>query len=369
MADTPIPAGDLPIVVPGSTDYTVGTQLGNARRFQVSEIVALAVAGAPVRGDPAKKYRTFGGVIRQTSGGAGWAFIDDSGHTPIGLTSLTENVNGTLTVTTSFTALDVGTVAITPDEDYAAAGLTVGASVTDHSQILSFFAPFEARLSGTAVAWGNYISTTGALFGVDVTNAGVDGTVVFTHPSITHVDSAGPAILVENYRPSGVGNGNADVVVSNHVKTGFTLQAMERLSAKVATNGSGVVTVTHELVTAPTATWNATSNQLEIAHMAAASPHAYTLQECTSNYRCIVASSSTSTLNVEFYSIVAGALTKYTGATAPASTTFVFTRDGNVPGLWSSSNRLVVRRGLVPVRCQDVGGSGNIWIAGTHSVA
>ena len=44
MTDEIIPAADLPVVSPGATDYVVGTQLGNARRFLISSLASIISA-------------------------------------------------------------------------------------------------------------------------------------------------------------------------------------------------------------------------------------------------------------------------------------------------------------------------------------
>lgn len=369
MAD-PIPASDLPLATPGASDTVVGVDesTGAARRFLATELGEAAVAASnAVVGTAAKKYKAIACVIRQDTPGSGWYFIDDTNHSPVGVTSVAADAGGTLTVTYNFTGTKVGTLNITPDEAYAATGLTVGGSVGATSATFTFYVPFEARISNLAVAWGNYIDpATDTGFSVDTSTASTDGKVVFVHPAASHADTAGPAILVEKYMQS-VNNGNQEVVVVSHSKTGFTLEAREQIAGQIVTDGSGNVTVTHELVTAPTAVWDAVSNRLDITHAVSTSPYAYSVQMRTGNYVAVVAASSTSTLEVEFYDF-AGA--KYTGAAAPASIGLAFTRAGTAPGIWSSSNRILIRRGLVKVSAANIWGAGsNFWIQGIMEVA
>lgn len=340
--------------------------------FDTAAHAATEAASKPIiynmlHGDAGRKYRMIACIIRQDSNGSGWYFIDDgTNHKPVGVTSLTSNADGTLTLTYNFTANYVGSINITPDEGFGATDLDVGMSAARSYTILTFYAPFEARLSNLTVAWGNYITTSGG-FSVDTSTAATDGKVVFTHPAVTHTDSVGTAVTIEKYTPTGTSNGNAEIIVYAQSKTSFTLQAMEPISGKIAINGAGVITVTTELVTAPTATWNVSTNRLDVTHARSTSVNGFSVTPCTSGYRPVVAANSDTTLNIEFYD-VAGV--KYTGATAPASTTITFMRPGNDAGLWSAQNRLVIRRaGKCKVRAQDVSGAGNNWwVFGAHSV-
>ena len=332
--------------------------------FDTPANAAAAAAGKAaiyniLHGDVGLKYRAIGGVIRQDSSGSGWYFINDSAHTPIGFQpTVTTNGDNTITVTQSFTAAKACSLNITPDEGFAKSDLFAGISVGATSSVITFYAPLELRISNLTAAWGNYITTSGG-YSIDTTNAATAGTVIVTHPSIVHVDSVGSAVTIEKYMPSGTSNGNAEIIVTAQSKTSITLQAMEPITAKVATNGAGAITVTSELVTPPSASWNATSNQLEITHAKSTAVNGLSVQACTSNYRPVVVSNSDTTLNVEFYD---AANVKYTGATAPASVTIVFNRPGTAPGAWSAQNRLVVRRGgRCKVRAQDVWGVGSNW--------
>ena len=332
--------------------------------FDTPANAAAAAAGKAaiyniLHGDVGLKYRAIGGVIRQDSSGSGWYFINDSAHAPVGFQpTVTTNGDNTITVTQSFTATKACSLNITPDEGFAKTDLFAGISVGATYSIITFYAPLELRISNLTAAWGNHITTSGG-YSIDTTNAATAGTVIVTHPSITHVDSVGSAVTIEKYMPSGTSNGNAEIIVTAQSKTSITLQAMEPISAKVATDGAGAITVTSELITPPTASWNSTTNQLEIAHAKSTAVNGFSVQACTSNYRPVVVSNSDTTLNVEFYD---SANVKYTGATAPASVTIVFNRPGTAPGAWSAQNRLVIRRGgRCKVRAQDVWGAGSNW--------
>lgn len=317
-------------------------------------------------GDSGSKYKAIACVIRQDSIGSGWYLINDTGHKPVGVSSVAADAGGTLTISFNFTASRIGALNITPDEGFAAAGLDVGASVGLSNATLTFYAPFEARLSNLAVAWGNFITTTGGFFSCDTSTAMTDGKVVFTHPPIVHADSGGPAVTVNKYMQA-VLNGNSEIVVTAISKTGFTLQAMEPIAAKVVTNGSGAVTVTSELVTPPTTSWNVANNRMVITHATSTAANGFSVTPMTSNYKLIVEAYSATTLEVAFYD---SSNTKYTGAAPPASVSFVFTRPGNAEGVWYAGNRVIVRRGgKCKVRAQDVFGTNdNWWVLGVHRI-
>jgi len=72
------------------------------------------------------KYRQLGGVIRNTAGT--WAFINDAGHVPLNLTSISQG-STSIRVNYNKTYTKVVTFSVTPDETYAEIGISAGASV------------------------------------------------------------------------------------------------------------------------------------------------------------------------------------------------------------------------------------------------
>jgi hypothetical protein len=86
-------------------------------------VVLLVTSTVAQATDPIQKQ--VAGVIRNT--GSGWAQIPDP-HRPINMASIT-NDSMKITVTYSFTADYVNTVAVTPDETMASQGYVVGVSV------------------------------------------------------------------------------------------------------------------------------------------------------------------------------------------------------------------------------------------------
>ena len=66
------------------------------------------------------------GTIRNS--GDGWYVLDSGNHTPIGIDRI-EVANGNIRVWFTFTATDVHTFCVTPDDRYASLGYLLGPSV------------------------------------------------------------------------------------------------------------------------------------------------------------------------------------------------------------------------------------------------
>ena len=76
--------------------------------------------------DSGDQYRMVAGAIRKKGGE--WALIDDEGHTPSGIASVTDRGND-LRISYGFTAKKVVSLVAVPDETYAVLGYSFGASV------------------------------------------------------------------------------------------------------------------------------------------------------------------------------------------------------------------------------------------------
>lgn len=296
-----------------------------------------------------KKLRVIAGTIRNT--GTGWEWISDASHTPLGFNPTITIVNETLKIDYGFLATKVVSLIAVPDESFAIAGLRVGTSVALDNTLLSMFAPFNFRTSGTAVAAGNFLES-----GVDFTttfdiNA---GTCVVTHPTLSHVDSQGGAISIQNTSL----DGNQVVIPTDPSKTGFTLKYTHPVGGRI--NGTSI---TSENV-GTTATWD-NVDTLTITHPACgASTQDVSLVAESSGHLPICTGSTATTITVQFRDY-AGAL--YTGTTTPA--VFRYIRGGRAISKISGGTKLQVSRGLVKVRPSKVTSSnGNIWIYGVMEV-
>ena len=90
-------------------------------------IIALIMGGVlPAQAEDPADLETLAGAIRNT--GAGFALIDDAGHTPIGLTSVTQT-STSITVHYTDPIDQVGAVVIGSDETMADHHVECGASV------------------------------------------------------------------------------------------------------------------------------------------------------------------------------------------------------------------------------------------------
>ena len=76
--------------------------------------------------DSGDQYRMVAGAIRKKDGV--WGLIDDEGHTPSGIASVTDRGND-LRISYGFTAKKVVSLVAVPDESYAVLGYSFGASV------------------------------------------------------------------------------------------------------------------------------------------------------------------------------------------------------------------------------------------------
>jgi hypothetical protein len=75
---------------------------------------------------PEKQYKIVAGVIRNV--GNGWELINDTAHEPIHVLSVSNN-DLAITINHTFTAKQVVTMTVTPDETFVKDGIKAGASV------------------------------------------------------------------------------------------------------------------------------------------------------------------------------------------------------------------------------------------------
>lgn len=129
-------------------------------------------------------YRFVSGALRKTNGT--WRIIDDEGHTPSGITSVTDK-GSYLRINYGFTAKKVSSLTVTPDESYNRLGYSFGASVgLSGSSIYISQRPQPATGGYVAFSSGKWTSSTGNITSVAVEDA---NTLIIRHPDVSPVDS------------------------------------------------------------------------------------------------------------------------------------------------------------------------------------
>jgi hypothetical protein len=201
-------------------------------------------------GDTNYKTRLVYGVIRQDTASGGWYFLDDSGHKPNGLTGVSVNGTGELVLSYGFTAADVGSLVVGPDEVYANLGIWAGASVGDASATVHLFQNLygTVNLGTRAVASNTYFNGTLSA----VLNG--DGTVTVTHPSCGSAsvgcyggDTQGFDVRVQSYTATTV-TFSSWVDFSGYIEyngSAWTVSTQAFAKPTMVFN-SGTLTVTHE---------------------------------------------------------------------------------------------------------------------------
>ena len=272
-----------------------------------------------------------------------------------------QSLTGTdLRVTYDFTAAEVGTFSVTPDESYAAIGLTVGASVGQNITDITGFAP----ISGQIAAGTNgvqFSTTSGNVISQVVDQAA--GTIAVTHLAQTHTVSTGTAVMVS---PTS-GTATGDFLASLQTKTGFTLQYVRPMACRItctdATPASEVFTVSQTENIGISAAWVG-PNILRITHPSVGSnypaPVINLWRTSAGSYQFKVDSSGATT---DVYFLNAD-------GTAPtaASTNMIisFSMAGKFPSVIPNGSARLgsVQRDMVPVDFDQLSGpSSNLWLS------
>ena len=160
-------------------------------------------------------YRTVAGALRK-SGGV-WGIIDDEGHTPQGIVSVSDE--GThLKINYGFTAKTVGALVVTPDEAYNLQGYSFGSSVGLASAKI-FVSQSPSSPAGGYVSFDgdNWSGITGNVSSVEVVS---DNTIKVRHPEVTpatdiyvSIVGRGPGDYI--YRSGGAGKDYTNVEIYN----------------------------------------------------------------------------------------------------------------------------------------------------------
>lgn len=239
---------DLASTASGNGAALIGKEGGGTVQGHINDMTAHVAQS--IVGDTAYKSRLLAGVIRQNTAGGGWYFIDDTGHKPNGLTGVSVNGTGEIVVNYGFTAADVGSLVVGPDEVYANLGVWAGSSVGDATATIHLF----KNLYGT-------VNLGTRAFAVDTFFAGTlsavlnaDGTVTVTHPSCGSAsvgcyggDTQGFDVRVQSYTATTVTFASW-VDFSGYIEYNGTTWTVstQAFSKPTMSFSSGTLTVTHE---------------------------------------------------------------------------------------------------------------------------
>ena len=178
------------------------------------------------------------GVLRNT--GAGWNWISDAGHEPIGIDSVTSDATSITVNYAGIAASKVGSFIVTPDEKLNEQGFQVGASVGADKATIYLARSVPSYSDYVAYTSGAFVSSNGVF---TCTWDATGGYLQVSHPTIVgtalNVSLTGRPGTALNYTP----------VVAGDLTTGSTFIAIEfrnSAGAKVTTPDTNMrVFVTH----------------------------------------------------------------------------------------------------------------------------
>jgi len=310
----------------------------------------LTLANGNIAAIQSEGTKSLFGVIRQSTADAGWDFIDDAGHTPYNLQSVTTYRDNILIYYT-FDADVVGTLVATPDETFAKYGITCGASVSGNFCFLTIAAPmiFQVEADGT-LSLPNFFE---GLITTD-TSLLTEGRLRINHPSIQE-SSIPPTVT-----PVGTVTRNARFAVS--YSNNYTdIVAVGDVDGYVYYNGADWV-YSGDLYTPPTFSFS--SGELTVTHPEADRKSAVIVSSRGSSSIARSDSQISDTqFKVKFYDNTGTAVT-----TPNTDMRFFFSRRGAVR-VNTLDGIFAVNRSYCGVNHNKLAsGSGNIWLMGKHFV-
>ena len=369
---SPLPAAALPYLVGAVPDLAKVYQIAlndhsnlsnrNAAGAHTASAITNADGGTlqdiisrVVSGDTGRAYRLQFGVIRNS--GEGWFIVNDPVHEPCGIQSVSVEPNGTIKVTHSVGAVEVGTLIAAVDETFAEKGFIVGSSVGTSISFITITAPLNFTVNTAAVTGTLAVPSTAGLtvpphFGVDIKAYKEGGVVTINHPLVDTNDA-----------PVGTTAGSAR-------KTDFNLafgtvqtviQGVGDVDGYIRFDGVDWL-VTTTLTVPPTMVWNA--GVLTVTHPDC-DIYNISIDERDDGYRVSVGSIGNNTFTVKFYDWVTNAqittqsnlMKFYVSRKAKALKTDI-------------SGSVNIRRGFAQVDAEKViSTTGNIWLMGVGNLA
>lgn len=166
------------------------TARGDARYVQPGAL------GPTLRGQAGRKYAAIGGTIRND--GAGFQCLDDVGHRPTFIDSITTTSTYIRVNYTSAAANMVTTFIAAPDETFAAAGFSVGTSVNKTYADIFVYKRQTTMADYVYYDGTNWLSTKGILVPAGYNTS--TGVLTLTHDAITSTESVNAAATARGGR-------------------------------------------------------------------------------------------------------------------------------------------------------------------------
>lgn len=292
-----------------------------------------------------------GGAVRRSTGvGGSWSMIDDAGHKPIGVASVTQPDAFSYKINYPANHATVGTILSVVDMELSPYGIHTGASAAVDGATFNQYAPCVLYVNGrgSVTASPLWTSQTGSITTPDA------ATVTITHanralavdpPGVTPVVPAAGSFhrpFYVSWTATTTTITSLDEIQGLCVSNGttFTLSDCPNLNVSIAW-GSGALTITHPDVTG--------HNNVSVTPL-------------NSTLKPEIASISGTTMVVQFRDTT-GALV------GPAQTNqmkFYFRRAAWVPSTMDTGVRYAVDLGLCKVANDDVGNISlnNFWVIG-----
>lgn len=238
-------------------------------------------------GHPSEEIRIVGGAVRRDAGS--WAPINDSGHDPFGITTITEQDAYTLRVNFNGDNTKVGTLLAAVDAELAPYGIIGGSSCNANYADFKFYAPVVVDLqNNTTPSVAPWLASY-----VTLNTSGTYSTTINHPPRALNVDPPGVTLINRV-----VGAGRIPAITWSSTTT--TISAKGHLAALVQRTGAGTFTVSQQTTAGSvTASWS--TGALTITHPDCGATGS-TPMVCSHNsaYRAEVVSFTSTTVVVQF---------------------------------------------------------------------
>lgn len=142
-------------VVLATTDDAIAAFIADDTTPSATRAALDAVLAGPIKGEAGRDLRLVAGVIRNDGSPSYWQPIDDSGHSPVNVDSVSTTTSAIVVDFTSLGASKIVSFAVVPDEQFAKLGFTAGASVslTQAAIYLQQVKPFADYVYYDGSAW------------------------------------------------------------------------------------------------------------------------------------------------------------------------------------------------------------------------